>query len=420
MSNVSTITAELFPAHDARLSGAAAQSIRPIDPSVRLSTFHERGSNAERYLVESGNACFVVGRLLHDVIAVLRDERPATIGDLATILRLRTGDDLTPEALANIVDEVLPRPLFDPGLAAEIRTPFIIRTTLLRRKWIAPITQRLTWMYSRPVAIVLIAAAALIAAFAIPRSMTAVHAALTAREFAILYLAIFVSGLWHELGHATACTRHGVPHGDVGFGLYFIFPAFYSDVTKAWRLPGRDRAVVDLGGIYFQSLVIIAAGAYGLWSGNVVALRFLWITAFMMLHNLNPVFKMDGYWLFSDLTGLTNLHKRMSETVMARLRGARGSVTTPVLAAYLGAVVLYGAYLTNFLIRAFINLGAYYPAKAGGYLRAASHALGASQWADAAMAAGHLVRISIWPLILSVVLISMTIRISKLFRSKRT
>ena len=69
---------------------------------MRLSTFHERGSNTERYLVESGNACFVVGRLLHDVIAVLRDERPETIGDLATALRHRTGDDLTPEALTRL------------------------------------------------------------------------------------------------------------------------------------------------------------------------------------------------------------------------------------------------------------------------------------------------------------------------------
>jgi len=420
MSNLSTVAAEFLPADDERSSAAAAQPIQAIDPSVRLSRFHERGNDAERYLVESGNACFVVGRMLHDIIGLLRDERPGTAGELAAALRRSTGQDLAPETLVNIVAEVLPRPLFDPELAGPMRTPFIVKTTLLRRKWIAPITQRLTWMYSRPVALALISVAAMIAAIAIPRAMTAVHAALTAREFVILYAAIFLSGLWHELGHATACTRYGCPHGDIGFGLYFIFPAFYSDVTKAWRLPARHRALVDLGGIYFQSAVIIAAGAYGLWSGNVVALRFLWITAFMMLHNLNPVFKMDGYWLFSDLTGLTNLHQRMSETVVARLRGEKGSVSTPVLTAYLGAVVLYGAYLTNFLVRAFANLAAYYPAKSAQYLRAAWQAVGAHQWFDTAIAAGHLVRISVWPLILSAVVISMSIRISKLFRKART
>ena len=136
----------------------------------------------------------------------------------------------------------------------------------------------------------------------------------------------------------------------------------------------------------------------------------------MMLHNLNPVFKMDGYWLFSDLTGLTNLHKRISESMRARLRGERGPVSTPVFAAYLGAVVLYGAYLTNFLWHAFVNLAAYYPAKAAGYARAIVEG---TTWLDSAIALGHLLRISFWPLILSTVVLSMLIRISKLFRSAR-
>jgi len=397
-----------------------AQSIPAIDPSVRLSPFHERGSDGERYLVESGNACFVVGRGLHDIIAVLRDERPETVGSLAAALYRRTGEDIAPETLANVVAEVLPRPLFDPGLARKIRTPFIFRMTLLRKEWIEPITSRLTWMYTRPVAITLLATAALIAAFAAPRAMTAVHTAFAGRELAILYLGIFLSGLLHELGHATACTRYGCPHGDIGFGLYFIFPAFYSDVTKAWRLQPRERAVVDLGGMYFQSIVIITVGAYGLWTGNVVALRFLWVTLFMMLYNLNPVFKLDGYWLFSDLSGLTNLHKRMGETFLARLKGQKGSVSTPIFFAYLGAVVLYGTYLAQFLVRAFANVAAHYPATAGGHVRALSHAVDAHLWFAGAIAIGRLVLASIWPLILCAVVTSLSIRIFKLFRGART
>jgi len=420
MSNAPIIAAELFPHLDPRdSSDLETRSIPPIDPDVRLSPFREQGKDDDRFLVESGNACFVISRTLHDVIAVLRDERPETIGALAHQLRRRTGTTLEPEMLAQIVDTVLPRPLFDPALARKMRTPFILRATLLRKEWTLPITRRLTWLYTRPVAIPLIAMAALIAALAIPRAMTAVHAPFTAREFAILYLAIFLSGLWHELGHATACTRYGCPHGDIGFGLYFIFPAFYSDVTKAWRLSPRERAVVDLGGIYFQSVVIIAAGAYGLWTGDVIALRFLWITAFMMLHNLNPVFKMDGYWLFSDLSGLTNLHKRMRESVTAVLYGKPRSVSTPVLVTYVGMVLLYSAYLTTFLVRAFANLATFYPAKAGEYLHAIAASLGTRLWLESAVAAGHLLRISIWPLILSIVAFSMLVRIVKLVRSVR-
>jgi putative peptide zinc metalloprotease protein len=419
MSNAS-IAVELFPACDHPLRATVEQVIPAIDPSVRLSPFHERGSDGERYLVESGNACFVVGRGLHDIIEILRDQRPATIGELAVALRRRTGEDLAPDNLVNIVTAVLPRPLFEPALARAIQTPFIIRTTLLRKEWLEPVTKRLTWMYARPVAVVLLTVATLIAVFAVPRAMTAVHTAFTVRELALLYVGIFLSGLWHELGHATACKHYGCPHGDIGFGLYFIFPAFYSDVTKAWRLQARQRAVVDLGGMYFQSLVVIIAGGYGLWTGNVVALRFLWVTLFMMLYNLNPVFKLDGYWLFSDLSGLTNLHKRMRETFMARLRRNKGSVSTPIFFAYLGAAVLYGAYLTHFLAGAFAKLATHYPAAAGEYVRAAAQAMDAQQWLGSAAAAGNLVRISIWPLILCVVVTSLSVRIFKLFRGART
>jgi putative peptide zinc metalloprotease protein len=415
MSTVPISVAELSAA-GAPEGATLAAPVPPIDPSVRLSRFHERGNDSERYLVESGNACFVVGRMLHDVVEILRDERPEPIGELGAAVRRRTGEALAPDMLANIVSSVLPRALFDPDHSSKIRTPFIVRTTLLRKAWIAPLTRRLTWMYSRPLALTLISLAVLVSAFAVPRAMIAVHAPFTAREFAILYLAVFLSGLWHELGHATACTRFGCPHGDIGFGLYFIFPAFYSDVTKAWRLRARERAIVDLGGVYFQSLVVIAAGVYGLRTGNIVALRFLWVTLFMMLYNMNPVFKLDGYWLFSDLSGLTNLHKRMRESVMALLRGRSGSVASPVLTAYLGAVVLYGAYLANFLVRAFANLAAHYPAKASEYARAIGQAAAAHQWLATLAGAGQLVRISIWPLILLVVLVSTSIRISKLFR----
>ena len=56
-------------------------------------------------------------------------------------------------------------------------------------------------------------------------------------------------------GHASASARYGVPARDIGFGLYLIYPVFYNDVTSAWRLPRRQRVVIDLAGTFFQFLV---------------------------------------------------------------------------------------------------------------------------------------------------------------------
>ena len=61
--------------------------------------------------------------------------------------------------------------------------------------------------------------------------------------------------------------------GNIGFALYFIYPAFYTDVTKVWRLPRLKRAVVDLGGIYFQAILFVVLTFYVLVTHDLFALR---------------------------------------------------------------------------------------------------------------------------------------------------
>jgi hypothetical protein len=41
----------------------------------------------------------------------------------------------------------------------------------------------------------------------------------------------------------------------MGVGIYLVWPAFYTDVTDAYRLPRRSRLRVDLGGLYFNAVV---------------------------------------------------------------------------------------------------------------------------------------------------------------------
>ncbi len=56
----------------------------------------------------------------------------------------------------------------------------------------------------------------------------------------------------HEIGHLTACSRYGAQHGGIGIGIYWCMPVFYAEVNGAWMLPRLQRAVVDVGGLYFQ------------------------------------------------------------------------------------------------------------------------------------------------------------------------
>lgn len=116
-----------------------------------------------------------------------------------------------------------------------------------------------------------------------------------------------LSAGFHELGHAAACLFGGGRPGAMGVGLYLVFPAFYTDVTDAYRLDRRARLRVDLGGIYFNAL--FAVGAFGLWAatGWEALLAIIPLQLLQMLRQLVPLVRLDGYHILADLTGVPDL-----------------------------------------------------------------------------------------------------------------
>lgn len=116
--------------------------------------------------------------------------------------------------------------------------------------------------------------------------------------------------LMHEFGHASACARFGARPSDIGFTVYLIYPAFYSDVSSAWKLRRLQRVVVDLGGCYFQAIVSSAflfAYYRTEWEPLRAALIF---SLYSALFSLNPIFKFDGYWVLADSLGVSNLSRQ--------------------------------------------------------------------------------------------------------------
>lgn len=116
--------------------------------------------------------------------------------------------------------------------------------------------------------------------------------------------------LAHEFGHASACARFGARPSDIGFTVYLIYPAFYSDVSAAWKLKRFQRVVVDLGGCYFQAIVssafLFAYYRTG-WEPLRAAIIF---SLYSALFSLNPIFKFDGYWVLADSLGVSNLSRQ--------------------------------------------------------------------------------------------------------------
>lgn len=219
--------------------------------------------------------------------------------------------------LIALASQVLPASLFADTPVPRRAMPFVLSVVLLPAPLASRCTGALRWLFQPALALPLLLAFVLLHALVLPAAMQDVHGAWSRQDAALLAAGLLLSGLWHELGHTAACRYFNCPHGAIGFGLYFVFPAWYADVSKAWRLGPRQRAVVDLGGVYFQAVLLIGLDGYALASGNPLALKLVWLITFTMLFTLNPAFKFDGYWLLSDLSGLHNLHQRVRDSTAA-------------------------------------------------------------------------------------------------------
>ena len=75
-----------------------------------------------------------------------------------------------------------------------------------------------------------------------------------------MFAGVVIATAFHEIGHATACRYGGAKPGVMGVGLYIVWPAFYTDVTDAYRLGRGGRLRTDLGGIYFNAIFALAIG----------------------------------------------------------------------------------------------------------------------------------------------------------------
>jgi putative peptide zinc metalloprotease protein len=136
---------------------------------------------------------------------------------------------------------------------------------------------------------------------------------------------VVLSAAFHECGHATACAYGGARPGAMGAGLYIVWPAFYTDVTDAYRLGKGGRLRTDLGGVYFNVIFILAtAGAYAV-TGYEPLLLIIPLQHFEIMHQFLPFIRLDGYYIVSDLTGVPDMFARIKPTLAGLLPWKKAS-----------------------------------------------------------------------------------------------
>jgi putative peptide zinc metalloprotease protein len=314
-------------------SPAQVRWARPREVAL-LGPVPGSGLASTPYLVRRGDGQVIqVSELLHVVLSRVDPGRtPAQIARSVSIVHGRT---LTDEGLDYLIRTKL-QPL---GLVAEVGAssasdshhhvarPVLslgLRGTLIPAAVVRPLARVLSPVFHPAVVV-----AALVALVAVdvrlllgPDVMSALNSVLATPTLLLAVFALMTIGaVIHEIGHATGCAASAGTPGRIGFGVYLLFPAFFTNVTDSYRLDRAGRLRTDLGGLYFNVWCLLVAGTVQAWTGSGLLLLVIVLMHIEMIQQLIPTVRFDGYFVLTDLTGIPDLFSRIKPVLRSLVPG---------------------------------------------------------------------------------------------------
>lgn len=143
---------------------------------------------------------------------------------------------------------------------------------------------------------------------------------------AYFFTALFVAKVIHEFGHAYTSKYLGCRVASMGVVFLVFWPVFYTDTTDAWKLTSRKQklAIGAAGMIAELTIAVIASLVWVIMPDGIVrSIAFFLATVSWVITlgiNLNPFLRFDGYYLFADLLGVSNLQQKSFALAKWRMR----------------------------------------------------------------------------------------------------
>ncbi len=141
-------------------------------------------------------------------------------------------------------------------------------------------------------------------------------------DFAEFWLLLFGLGFIHESAHGLTCKHYGGEVHSMGLMFLYLTPAFFVDVTESWISATKiQRLATIIAGIWIE--MTVCGIAMIVWTnsqpGQFVhdfAYKVILITGLaVIVMNLNPLLKLDGYYFLTELIGIPDLKERSTSFV---------------------------------------------------------------------------------------------------------
>ena len=149
-----------------------------------------------------------------------------------------------------------------------------------------------------------------------------------------LLAAMFAVSAAHEFAHGLTCKHFGGEVRELGLLLLYLQPALYCNVSDAWLLSEkRKRLWIGFAGPFLE--MVLWACAILVWRVtdtetwlNFAGLVVIATSGIKTLLNLNPLLKLDGYYLLCDWLAIPNLRRRAFRYLGERMRRLAGFIGT--------------------------------------------------------------------------------------------
>lgn len=139
----------------------------------------------------------------------------------------------------------------------------------------------------------------------------------TFADFLQVWVLFSIVAFFHESAHGCTVKHYGGQVHRMGFMLMYFLPCFFCDSTEVYVYGDKwARIFTALAGIWIElvfcsfATMLWWATSPGMWIHDLAYMLILITGIGVVILNVNPLVKLDGYFIFSELIGIPDIKEK--------------------------------------------------------------------------------------------------------------